>query len=56
MRGDELYKQSGRRKSATVLHALPALLLLPLQVLRGRLYPYAASFGLPTAEGTLSCP
>jgi hypothetical protein len=56
MRGDELCKQSGQRKSATVLPALPALLPLPLQVLRGRLCPYTASFGLPGAEGTLSCP
>jgi hypothetical protein len=56
MRGDELYKQFDRRKSATVLPALSALQLLPLQVLHGWLCLYTASFGLPAALGTLSTP
>jgi hypothetical protein len=56
MRGDELYKQFDRRKSATVLPALSALQLLPLQVLHGWLCLYTASSGLPAALGTLSTP
>jgi hypothetical protein len=56
MRGDELCKQSGQKKSATVLPALSALLLLSLQVLRERLCPYVASSGVPAAQGTLSSP
>jgi hypothetical protein len=56
MRGDKLCRQSGLRKSATGHPALPALLLLPLQVLHGWLCPYAASSSLPATLATLSCP
>jgi hypothetical protein len=56
MRGDEPCRQSGLRRSATGHPALPALLLLPLQVLHRWLGAYAASSGLPAALGILSCP
>jgi hypothetical protein len=52
-RGNEPCRQSDLRRSATGHPALPALLL---HVLQGQLYPYIASFGLPTALDIPSCP
>jgi hypothetical protein len=46
MRGEELCRLSDQKRSATVLPAQPALLLLSLQMLQERLFPC----------GTSSCP
>jgi hypothetical protein len=43
MRGDELERQSDRRKSSADLLALPDLLLLLQQLLHGWLYPTISS-------------
>jgi hypothetical protein len=56
MRGDELCRQSYQRRSAIVLPALPAMLLLSRQVLHERLSSYGASFGPPAAQGRPSSP
>jgi hypothetical protein len=54
-RGDELVRQSDQRKSRAGLPAQPDLLLLPLQVLHVRLYPYSSSSCSLSAQDRLSC-
>jgi hypothetical protein len=53
MQGDELDRLSDLRKFGAVLPAQPTLLLLSLQVLHERLYPYVASSCPPAAQGKL---